>query len=135
MRVTPDPPTLHSTPTFHSTKWSIISATSDYHLMTGGADDTTVLYLSGELDIATHDTLVQRLNQAASGNRTVIVNLSQTTFMDSTGLRALLQVRQSQTAAGNDLVLRDPSDPVLLTLRHAGLEDVFTIEHRDDPKT
>jgi anti-anti-sigma factor len=73
--------------------------------------------------------------QAAWGNRTVIVDLSQTTFMGSTGLRSLLQVLQFQTAAGHDLVLRDPSDPVLLTLRYAGLEDVFTVEHRDDPKT
>jgi hypothetical protein len=53
--------------------------------------------------------------------------------MDSTGPR-LLEVRQSQTAAGQDLALRNPSDPVLLTLRYAGLEDVFTIEHRDDPR-
>jgi len=74
----------------------------------------------------TSDALVRRLNQAASG----------------TGpSSSICHRRRSWTrpACGRScrygLVLRDPSDPVLLTLRYAGLEDVFTIEHRDHPKT
>ena len=45
---------------------------------------------SGELDIATVPQLNDALSQAASGSATVILDLSQVTFMDSTGLHAIL---------------------------------------------
>jgi len=89
--------------------------------------------VTGEIDLTTRDTLVRMLDDAASGGRNVIVDLSGTTFMDSTGLKALLELRHSQVVAGFDLVLRNPSGSVLRTLRYAGLDDLLTIEQRSEP--
>jgi len=97
------------------------------------APDPTVVYVTGEIDLTTRDTLVRMLDDAASGGRNVIVDLSGTTFMDSTGLKALLELRHSQVVAGFDLVLRNPSGSVLRTLRYAGLDDLLTIEQRSEP--
>ena len=54
-------------------------------------------------------------------------------FMDSSGLRALMEMWHSQTAAGLDLLIRNPSDPVRRTLHYAGLDRVFKIDRRSQP--
>ena len=55
----------------------------------------------------------------------LIVDLSQVTFMDSSGLGALLTVRDAALAAGVDLCLRSPSRKVTELLRITGLADIF----------
>ena len=108
---------------------------SDDHVMNSEADDSAVVYLSGAIDLTTHDELLRKLDDAASGKRNVIVDMSRTTFMDSTGLTALMELWQSQNAAGLDLVIRNPSDPVLRTLHYAGLDRVFRLQRTSDPDT
>ena len=111
----------------------VVSETGDYQVMNSESHDGTVVYLSGQIDLTTHDTLERKLNDAASGGQNVIVDMSRTTFMDSTGLRALMELWQSQNAAGLDLVIRNPSGPVLRTLHYAGLDRVFKIQRRSKP--
>lgn len=105
----------------------------DCHVMSSETEDGTVVYVRGEIDLTTHDTLVRMLDNAAAGSQDVIVDLSRTTFMDSSGLRALMELWQSQTAAGLDLLIRNPSDPILRTLHNAGLDRVFKIDRRNQP--
>ena len=97
----------------------------DDHVMNSEADAETVVYVRGDIDLTTYDTLVRMLEDAASRRQTVIVDLSRTTFMDSSGLHALMELWHSQTAAGLDLVLRNPTDPILQTLHNARLDRVF----------
>ena len=111
-----------------------MSEPCDYQIVNSEADDRSIVHVTGEIDLITRDTLVSMLNEAASGGRNVTLDLSRTTYMDSTGLNVLLELRHSQIAAGLDLVLRNPSDPVLRTLRYAGLDEVFTIEVRSEPE-
>ena len=106
---------------------------SDYHIMISEADDETVVYVRGDIDLTTHDTLVRMLDDAKSRGQTVIVDLSRTTFMDSSGLQALVDLWHSQTAAGLKLVLRNPTDPILQTLHYAGLDRVFRIDRQSRP--
>ena len=53
--------------------------------------------------------------------------------MDSSGLQAMMDLWHSQTAAGLDLLIRNPSDPVLRTLHYAGLDRVFKVDRRSQP--
>ena len=106
---------------------------SDYHIMISATDDETVVYVRGDIDLTTHDTMVRMLDDAKSRGQNVIVDLSRTTFMDSSGLQALLELWHSQTAAGLKLVLRDPTDPILQTLHYAGLDRVFRIDRQSQP--
>jgi anti-sigma B factor antagonist len=110
-----------------------MSKSGDYHVMISESDDETVVYVRGEVDLTTHDTLVRMLDDAAARSQNVIVDLSRTTFMDSSGLRTLMELWHSQTAAGLDLLIRNPSDPVLRTLHYAGLDRVFKIDRRSQP--
>jgi len=62
----------------------------------------------GELDIATAPRLEAAL--ADSSAASVRVDLRGLTFMDSTGVRALLQATEDARAAGRDLRFRMPVD-------------------------
>jgi anti-anti-sigma factor len=110
-----------------------MSESGDYHVMNSETEDGTIVYVRGEIDLTTHDTLMRMLDEAAARGQNVIVDLSRTTFMDSSGLQALMELWHSQTAAGLDLVVRNPSDPIIRTLHYAGLDRVFKIDRQSQP--
>jgi anti-anti-sigma factor len=58
----------------------------------GQRDGATVLSVEGEIDLATASMLDEQITAAiaAGTNETVIVDLDQVSFMDSTGLQVLL---------------------------------------------
>ena len=102
---------------------------ADYQITLSEAQRAVVVHAAGELDVHAHAEFVLMLARASAGDRNVIVDLSATTFIDSTGLRALFEVWHSQTAAGRGFALRSPSPPVRRTLENAGLEATFPIIH------
>jgi anti-sigma B factor antagonist len=53
-------------------------------------DGACVVFVSGEIDLATHDELTAKLREAARGEQPVVVDLSACHFIDSSGIRALL---------------------------------------------
>lgn len=64
------------------------------------------LELFGELDLSTTETLDAELERAeAAEARTVVLDLSGLTFMDSTGLRAILLADRRLREAGRRLCL------------------------------
>jgi anti-sigma B factor antagonist len=66
--------------------------------------------LEGELDMATADDL-SRLLRDASTNGTIVLDFSGISFMDSSGLRALLE-GAGQPNGSDALVILNPSDQV-----------------------
>jgi anti-anti-sigma factor len=52
----------------------------------------TVLAVSGDLDIASSEKFVRSAQEAIAGRRPLIVDLTDCSFLDSSGLRAILQV-------------------------------------------
>ncbi|HEV8338962.1 MAG TPA: STAS domain-containing protein [bacterium] len=86
-----------------------------------------VLDVSGELDLYTSPKLKTALEELLGGGHArLIVNLSETTYMDSTALRVLTAARQqTQEAGGNlGLVYAQPSIDRLMTI--TGLKDLFS---------
>jgi anti-anti-sigma factor len=54
--------------------------------------------------------------------------MAEVSFMDSSGLRVLLDLHQRAGEAGRRLVLRTPSQSVTKLLEVSGLSDHFTVE-------
>ncbi len=93
-----------------------------------GADAIT-LVLSGELDIASAPSLEQALEDVgASIPRRLVIDLTEVTFMDSTGLRALLLARQRTQAAQQELVLRPGPRQVQRVFELSGTIERFAFE-------
>ena len=57
--------------------------------------DGTVLYLRGEVDIASAQLLDSWLSAAREVGERIIVDLEDVTFLDSSGLHALLRAREA----------------------------------------
>jgi anti-anti-sigma factor len=77
--------------------------------------------LVGELDLSTVPEFYERISELANGGR-LVLDLSGITFLDSSGLRALLQLSQQSKEDGFELALIRPSEVVerLLDLTGAG---------------
>jgi anti-anti-sigma factor len=78
------------------------------------------LRLIGELDMATVNQLTTAL-ETVSRNGPVTLDLAQLTFIDSTGLHAIMQFASSQNGSG-PVILAGPSATARRALEIAGLE-------------
>ncbi|MEE1783810.1 STAS domain-containing protein [Streptomyces sp. SP17BM10] len=75
----------------------------------------------GEIDLDTAPRLLRELERALAEHHVVVLDLSQVTFMDCSGLGALVQARNQADRGGRRLVLRGVSRPVARILRLTGL--------------
>ncbi|MFF4031066.1 STAS domain-containing protein [Streptomyces sviceus] len=90
------------------------------------ADGITVLGLDGEIDHQSVGGLTRALARAdAAVGRRVVIDLSRVTFMDSSGVNALIAAFQSAQAAGGWLRLVVVRGAVLRTLQLVGLDTVI----------
>jgi anti-sigma B factor antagonist len=91
--------------------------------------DTLVLSLRGELDLTSAPAFDRELEQvAANGPTRLVIDLSGLDFMDSTGLRALLQARERAMANRHELALRRGPRQVQRVLELTKTDEVFTFE-------
>jgi anti-anti-sigma factor len=63
-------------------------------------DDTLVLSVQGEIDLATVDTLAAHLDHVCDRAPAVTVDLRRVAFLDCLGLRALLGLHEQGIASG-----------------------------------
>ena len=92
-------------------------------------DATARIRLRGELDLSTSRQLeTELLHLITSRDRTrFVLDLSDVSFLDSTGLRALWTTRQRAQDAGARLLLAAPSESVMRILRITKLDKVFQV--------
>ena len=86
----------------------------------------TVLALRGEFDL----TGIEVFESAMAGVRprsTLVLDLRELTFMDSSGLGALIRVRERARSEGWSLLLSSPQPAVAMVLRISGLAQRLTI--------
>ena len=79
--------------------------------------------LRGELDIESSAGLTDSL--CALAHSTLIADLSELTFIDSSGVGSLLRAKEHVEATGNQLVLARPSPPVKHLFEVLGLDGLF----------
>jgi anti-anti-sigma factor len=82
----------------------------------------------GEFDIALHDPFLQAVER---GTGDVVVDLSETTFLDSTGLRALVTGWNTAGARGARLSIDRASDVARVSLEITGLVEPMGLACHD----
>ena len=90
--------------------------------------DRTVLVLHGELDLATIDDVRARLDALQAERRPVLLDLDELAFMDSTGIRLVLQAVQDAERTGWEFALTRGSPAVERVFAAAGLESRLPFE-------
>ena len=101
----------------------------DFGLVDETVDDTThVVSLRGEIDAMTAPRLGSRLfGLADEGKRAVVVDLSDVTFMDSTGIGVLLNALRHLNVRRCKMVLVCPTERVMRPFEVTGLVGHLTI--------
>jgi anti-sigma B factor antagonist len=87
-----------------------------------------VLQLIGELDIGTAPALQAKLMALLASDGNVIVDLTALSFMDSSGISALIVAHKRSIDQGRKMILRNPRGPVAKVLAVSGTDQVFAIE-------
>ncbi len=94
----------------------------DLSVTTSAAESHAVLLVSGSIDIASRDQLATAARNAiADGAVSLVVDMSEVGFIDSTGIGALVRIASEVDDAGGSFAVRAPSRPVLRILDTAGL--------------
>ena len=101
------------------------AAPARLQIATDESAERLLLSLSGELDIASAP-LLERAVEAV--DRPLVIDLAEVTFMDSTGLRALLLARQQAQSGGQELSLRPGPRQVQRVFELSGTLDRFQFE-------
>ena len=86
--------------------------------------DVHTIALDGEVDIATAARVEDELLRAeATDAAAIVLDLTELTFIDSTGIRMLVMAEARTRADGSRLTLRRPPDSVMRVLHLAGVEE------------
>lgn len=96
-----------------------------------------VLVLRGEIDLSVAEDITEAVHLALSWGDcdAVCVDLAQVSFIDSSGLNALVAARNSAAAASKPFRIAAASPRVLHVLEVSGLDKVFrlAVEKPSDP--
>jgi anti-sigma B factor antagonist len=93
------------------------------------ADGTPVLSVTGDLDLVSAPALDRRFAELArQGGQRAVVDLANVTFIDSSGVRAIISGHQLLQQHSSALVLRSPSAATRRLLELTGLDGVLSIE-------
>src|SRR4051794_17913462 len=90
--------------------------------------DRHVVAVSGEIDLFTAPKFKQRMSAPIDAGRShLIVDLSQTTFIDSSSLGVLIGAHRRLKLRGGSLVVVCDNDAITKTFKITGLDGVFPI--------
>ncbi|KIL98228.1 Anti-sigma F factor antagonist (spoIIAA-2) Anti-sigma B factor antagonist RsbV [Paramagnetospirillum magnetotacticum MS-1] len=94
---------------------------------TRAAGASTIMTLSGEVDLRHSPTLRKALMDLMLEKRPVAVDLSRVEYIDSSGIAGLVEAYQMARKNDTRFVLAAISDPVRRVLQLSRLDRVFTI--------
>lgn len=100
-----------------------------FHILERTADGQRVIAPCGELDVSTAAQLKERL----AGNRNTILDLSDLSFIDSTGIYALVSTAQRARSEAWEFTVRNPQPAVLHVIKLVGLAEHLGLEHQTPP--
>jgi len=88
---------------------------------------TLTIFLNGELDEYTADLTRQKMDDAISspGISTVIIDLTNLSFMDSTGIGVLIGRYKKLKARGIPVCVRNPNSTIEKIFKMAGLYTIM----------
>lgn len=89
-------------------------------------EQETVLVLRGEFDL-TGVTVFEEAVASVRPRHALLLDLNELTFLDSSGLGALVSLHQQARSGGWSLLVAAPQPPVAMVLRISGLAQRLTI--------
>jgi len=98
-------------------------------------NDTAIVQVPARLSVleaVTFKQTCQDLTEGNSNTKQIIIDFHQTTFMDSSGLGALVSNLKTAQEKGISLTLRNVTPQVMAVLNLTGLDQVFSIESLGD---
>lgn len=95
------------------------------------ADTHLKVTVTGDVDLAIYPLFQAEAETWAGKQADVVLDCSGVTFLDSMGLRVLVQLRNDLAANGHDFALAGPSEPVRRVLELAGVQSLFPMTAAD----
>jgi anti-sigma B factor antagonist len=97
--------------------------------VSSGDISTTTVRCEGDLDIVTSEDVKRRLAAVVdTGSPTVTIDLCDVSFVDSSGLGALVAVHHFAEAKGAQLVVKSPPDHVRNLFNLTRLDNLLTVD-------
>jgi anti-sigma B factor antagonist len=91
-------------------------------------DDTHVIAVKGEIDLFTAPEFKQRVSAPIDAGRShIVVDLSETTFIDSSSLGVLIGAHRRLKLRGGSLFVVCDNEAIVKTFRITGLDGVITL--------
>jgi len=100
-------------------------------LVTTRHDGASCVRLIGEIDLAVKDELIDHVRDAAADAALIEVDCSEVTFIDSSGLGALVLLNKEAQSSQKRLTLVDLSDAMRRLIQITGLETALDIRPRE----
>ena len=94
---------------------------SDFSIEIDHDGDQAVIVISGVLDLRTRDQLSAAATRTLQDAATVIADLGRVTFVDSSGLSALIAARHEAARLEREFLVRSAHGPVARMLEISGL--------------
>jgi anti-sigma B factor antagonist len=92
------------------------------------AGNVPIVAVAGEVDVYSAPALKDKITELLeSGEHTLIVDLAEVGFLDSTGLGALVEARAATSEAGGSLPLVCSQERILKLFTITGLDGIFAI--------
>ena len=92
-------------------------------------DDILIINVNGDVDLENSDSLREQVSAALESNSVVSVNMSEVSYIDSSGIAALIESRQKAEEANKSFKIQKPSEAVISVLKMAKLDTFFVIEN------
>lgn len=90
--------------------------------------DAGVYVLSGEVDAHTAPQFADHFEPLPGGaGEGLVIDMADVTFMDSSGLRVLIELNRRVSEAGTSLTVRAPSRAVARIIEISGLSDLIEV--------
>lgn len=91
-------------------------------------NDVLDIVLDGRLDTTNAPQVESEIGKITDDIKKVNIDLSDLSYIASSGLRVLLSILKQVKKNGGTVVLQNPSEPIYEILETTGFTDIFTIE-------
>ena len=94
--------------------------------------DVFVMDVIGEMTLYEIGAFRDKINELSKDKKTLILNLSEVDYIDSTGLGVMISGRNSLDKAGGKLILASPNESVRKVLELTRLTQLFAIYESEE---
>ena len=92
-------------------------------------NDVLIIDINGDVDLENSDSLREQVSIALDENTKVSVDMNEVTYIDSSGIAALIESKQKAEETSKEFKILRPSESVSSVLKMAKLDTFFVIEN------